>query len=89
MAEIKPLKNNNMTNLEVDDALTPDNCEEKGFQWRQDVIYDPDAPEEANQEFVELAKKGWKLGKSASIELAKNGGVGLYKPLKFPVNNKN
>jgi hypothetical protein len=70
-----------MIKIEADKNLTPENCQEKGYQWQQDTIYDPEAPKEVNKEFIELINKGWKLGRSASIELEKNNGVGLYKPL--------
>lgn len=70
-----------MIKVEVDTSLTPENCEEKGYEYWSDSIYDPEAPDEANQEFVELVKKGWKLGRMASRELEKNGGIGIYKPL--------
>ena len=70
-----------MNNIRVDRHLNPENCGEKGFEWWRDAIYDPQAPEEANEEFVELIRKGWKLGRSASRTLEYIGSVGLYKPV--------
>lgn len=70
-----------MVKIQVDEKLKPDNCKSFGFEWWKDAIYDPDAPKEANKEFLELIEKGWKLGESALKELKQNGGVGLYKPL--------
>lgn len=71
-----------MVKIIIDENLTPENCNSKGFEWRRGSLYDPQAPELANKEFVELIKKGWKLGEPASKKLKLNGGVGLYKPTK-------
>ena len=70
-----------MIKFQIDEELTPENSKEKGFEWWQDTIYDPEAPEQVNNEFIALIKKGWKLGKPASKGLEQNCGVGLYKPL--------
>jgi hypothetical protein len=71
-----------MIKIVINGNLTPENCKEKGFEWQRDSIYDPEAPSEANKEFIELMIKGWKLGQPASKELKKNGGIGIYKPIK-------
>jgi hypothetical protein len=68
-------------NLVVDYGLTPENCAAKGFVWFKDDLYDPEAPHEANSEFEELMRKGWKLGEPGNKSTIQNGGVGLYKPL--------
>lgn len=70
-----------VNNIYIDRYLNPENCREKGLEWEYDTIYDPQAPKEANEEFTELIKQGWKLGKPASRKLEKNDGVGLYKPI--------
>lgn len=70
-----------MKNIQVDRNLNPENCKAFSFEWHHDTIYDPNAPSEANEEFIELMNQGWKLGRSASKELEKNGGVGIYKPI--------
>lgn len=69
-----------MDKIKVDRNLNPDNCESLGFKWHQDTIYDPNATQEANDNLIEFLEQGWKLGRPASEELEKNGGVGLYKP---------
>ena len=71
-----------MNKIQVDKNLNPENCQALGFKWQYDTIYDPEAPQTANKEFIELLNQGWKLGKSASRELEKNGGIGLYKPIQ-------
>jgi hypothetical protein len=71
-----------MDKIQVNKNLNPENCQVLGFKWQYDTIYDPEAPQEANKEFTELLNQGWELGKSASRELEKNGGVGLYKPIR-------
>lgn len=70
-----------MNNIQVNKNLNPENCEALGFEWQYDTIFDPQAPKVANEEFVELINQGWKLGRSGSKELEKNGGIGLYKPI--------
>jgi len=70
-----------MNKIQVDKNLTPESCQALGFEWHHDTIYDPEAPQKANKEFVELLNEGWKLGKSASKELEKKGGVGIYKSI--------
>lgn len=43
--------------LEIDWTLNPENAKSRGCEWTGDSIYDPEAPEEANKEFVELTKR--------------------------------
>ncbi|MEN9327717.1 MAG: hypothetical protein RI947_525 [Candidatus Parcubacteria bacterium] len=61
--------------------LNPENCEEKGYTWEGDTIYDEEAPEEARAEFPPLFKQGWKLGEPANRSFEQNGGYGLYRPM--------
>lgn len=70
-----------MKHFRVDPNLTPENCRWKGYEWWADSIYDPTAPNEVNENFIEMINDGWKLGKPASINFEENGGVGVYKPL--------
>jgi len=65
-----------MKNVQIDRSLNPDNCEKLGFEWQYDTIFDPQAPEKANEDFVGLINQGWKLERPGSRELEKNGGVG-------------
>lgn len=76
------LYNTGMNKIEVNMELNPINCEEKGYKWTGDAIYDPEAPEEANEEFVELTKQGYILGEPANTNTVQNGGVGVYKPIE-------
>lgn len=61
-------------------SLTPLNAPEAGFEWVQDIIYDPEAPAEAMQGINELLDEGYKIGNAAS-EASEGLFVGLYKPL--------
>lgn len=70
-----------MSKIKVNKNLTPESCQALGFEWHHDTIYDPEAPQIANEELVELLNEEWKLGEPASKELKKNGGVGIYKPI--------
>ena len=41
---------------------------------------DSEAPDEVNEEFVELKTKGYKFGEPANVNTIVNGFVGVYKP---------
>lgn len=70
-----------MLNIPVDHSLTPENCNEKGYEWVRDIIFDPEAPDIANKDVLALLRKGHKLGMSASGG-ANDIFVGLYKPIR-------
>jgi hypothetical protein len=64
--------------IETDLTLTPENAEERGYEWVQDVIYDPEAPKGVMQDIEKLIKaKTHKLGSPAS-EQEKELFSGLY-----------
>lgn len=66
---------------EVDWNLNPENAGERGLIWTGDCIMDPEAPDEANEEFVELSVKGYKFGEPANVNTIGNNFVGVYKPM--------
>lgn len=63
----------------IDQTLTPENATQIGYEWIQDVIYDPEAPAGVMSEIEELVESGHKLGQPASS--AQNF-VGLYAKFK-------
>ena len=68
----------------IDLTLTPENCEEKGYRFVGDEIYDPEAPYEARKDIEnQLTNKGCKLGTPAS-RTADYIFKGLYAPLHIP-----
>ncbi len=66
----------------VDWSLNPENANNAGFVWTGDYIMDPEAPDEANEEFVEMMAKGYKFGEPANVNTIVNGFVGVYKPVQ-------
>lgn len=64
------------------DSLTPETCEEQGYDWTGDTLYDEEAPENAMADIYDLISRGWKLGKPANPSHEQNTGYGLYKPLE-------
>lgn len=66
----------------VDWDLTPENARDKGLVWVGDSIMDPEAPDEANEEFVEMVEKGYKFGEPANVNTIVNNFVGVYKSIK-------
>lgn len=66
----------------VDMTLNPANAYERKLMWTSDGIMDPEAPAEANKEFLELEKEGYKFGEPANVNAIENNFVGIYKPIK-------
>ncbi len=64
--------------ITIDQSLTPENASQFGYEWIQDVIYDPEAPQGAMSDIEELVESGHKLGQSVSS--AQNF-AGLYKKI--------
>lgn len=71
-----------MNKLEVDESLTPENCEERGYEWWKDTTLDPEEPDRDDTRLIQLIEEEWKLGKPASRGLEQHHGIGLYKPLE-------
>ena len=65
----------------VDITLNPVNADERGLVWTSDGVMDPEAPIEANKEFFELEKEGYKFGEPANVNTTENNFVGIYKPI--------
>ncbi len=72
----------NISLPEIDYSLTPVNAKKKGFVWVGDSIIDPEAPDIANLEFVNLYKDGYRFGEPASLNSITHGAVGIFEPLK-------
>lgn len=66
--------------VEIDNQLTTENCEGKGYEWVGDVVYDVSAPDEVNDEVFEHLDKGYVLGLAASR--GSENYVGLYGTVK-------
>lgn len=71
-----------MKRININWELNPENAMKQGYIWCGDAIYDPEAPDEVNIEFVENIKKGYLYGEPANVNIMVNGGVGVYKPVK-------
>lgn len=67
---------------EVDWNLTPENAKDRGLVWVSDSIMDPEAPDNANEEFVEMEAEGYKFGEPANVNTIVNNFVGVYKSIK-------
>lgn len=65
----------------VDMTLNPVNAGERGLVWTSDGVMDQEAPIEANKEFFELEKEGYKFGEPANVNTTENNFVGIYKPI--------
>lgn len=61
--------------------LNPENASQQNLVWVSDTIMDPEAPDEANKEFSDLEKKGYKFGMPSDPKTTRNCFVGKYKPL--------
>ncbi len=66
----------------VDWDLKPENAKNRGLIWISDSIMDPEAPDEANEEFLEMEADGYKFGEPANVNTITNNFVGVYKPIK-------
>ncbi len=63
----------------VDKDLTPENANERQYEWIKDTIYDREAPIDAIGDLIHLVKdKGYKLGMPAGDERYYDG---LYAPI--------
>ena len=71
--------NKNKSRIIIDETLTPENANNRHLAWLRDAIYDPEAPEPANKDFIEMQKNGHIFGRSASQNLEQNKGIGIYK----------
>lgn len=60
---------------EVDWDLKPENANERELIWIGDFIMDPEAPDEANEEFIEMNEKGYKFGEPANVNTIVNNFV--------------
>lgn len=67
---------------EIDWNLTPENAKNRGLVWVNDSIMDPEAPDEPNEEFVEMDAEGYKFGEPANVNTIVNNFVGVYKAVK-------
>lgn len=77
-----------LKNLPVDETLTPENAESRGYEFVGDAMYDREAPLQAMQRIIHLVeRKGYKLGQSAST-IASDTFQGLYAPLKKKAQSK-
>ena len=64
----------------VDKKLTLENAKKNGYEYVRNIIYDPEAPKEANKEITDLVKSGnYKLG--VGMTEFPDLFVGLYKKL--------
>lgn len=71
--------------LPIDDTLTRENAQQRGYRWVCDVAYDPteQVPASLLKDFVGLIKDGYKFG-SAYHPLS-NQDKGLYEPISETV----
>lgn len=68
-----------LSDVHIKSDLNPSNCDQQGYVWFQDVIFDPEAPEIANRDILEILETGdYALGLPA-INARDNNFVGLYK----------
>lgn len=67
-----------MKKIVVDYKITPENAEDFGLVWKQDYIYDPEAPKGVNKNIEELIKRGGVLGSPANPHGEINNMVGIY-----------
>jgi hypothetical protein len=67
--------------LEIDWTLNPDNARDRGYEWTEDAIYDPEAPDVAMKIFFEMKEEGALYGEPANANLIENGFVGVYMPI--------
>ncbi len=67
--------------LPIDDTLTPQNADDRGYIWRVDVAYDETEkiPPELMKDFQKLLNDGYKLG--CALEPFSDQDKGLYEPL--------
>lgn len=70
------------TLLQIDWTLNPENAKQRGFEWRKDVIYDPEAPLELMKSFFDDKENGYEFGEPANTNTIQNGAVGIYRPIK-------
>lgn len=68
--------------LPVDSSLTPENAKNRGYEWTKDVIYDPEAPEEAMGDLFRSLDEGFIFGEPANINTKQNGFIGLYRKIQ-------
>lgn len=69
-----------LPNLSTDKNLTPENANEFGYEYIQDVLYDREAPEATMQPLIDkINSSQFVLGQKASQSLT--GYFGLYKKL--------
>lgn len=64
--------------IELIEDLSPESAGSMGYEWRKDIIYDAEAPDEAMEGVYELRDRGYFFGKCASISMEDNGMVGVY-----------
>lgn len=72
-----------MRKVFVDRSLTPENAKERGLEWQQDSIYDPEAPEIANKMMENSVSRGeFFLGSPATPGGEINNIVGVYRKIR-------
>lgn len=69
----------NNKSIKIDQSLTPESSEDRGYVWWMDVIYDAEAPIEAMDNIVALINEGFILGRCATPDGEVNNMVGVYK----------
>lgn len=71
-----------LKDLPIDETLTPENAEQRGYEFLGDTSYDREAPLAVMKSIIDsVEKKGYKLGQPAST-MAADIYQGLYAPLK-------
>lgn len=74
-----------MDNTYIDTSLTPESCEEKGYEYITDILYDPATANKDNKDFTYALHHGSKLGTPRKIgdasEHIKKMLYGFYEPL--------
>ena len=72
-----------LSELEVHKEIKPENCNELGYEWRQDIFYDREEPQEAMQKIIDLVNSGkYVLGKSAGSMSYGSNSYGLYRKIE-------
>ncbi len=70
-------KRENLINIE--EGLTPESAEGRGYVWWKDVIYDKEAPIETMKDILELKGSGYFFGECVTPDGQTNNYIGVYK----------
>lgn len=65
----------------VNEQINPSNCDQQGFEWIQDIIFDPEAPEIANRDILEMLESGKYILGLPAINARESCFVGLYRKI--------